>query len=103
MRQAGAVVVAHRGDEHLRLVFEAAEGFGVNYPVAVDLIRRAHRIGLFRVIAIWAFARASSELAQLLLALLSSLANLGVGTSAPIEGVGVQRSVGTCPRAACAA
>ena len=48
MSQPGAVVVALGGDEHLRLVFEAAEGLGVDDPVAVALKRRAQRaVGLW--------------------------------------------------------
>ena len=45
--EAGAVVVAFGGDEDLRLVLEAAEGLGVDDPVAVALERGAQRaVGL---------------------------------------------------------
>ena len=40
---ARAEVVALGGDEHLRLVLEAAEGLGVDDPVAVALERRSQR------------------------------------------------------------
>ncbi len=44
VRQPGAVVVAHRGEEHLGLVFQPSERFGVNDPIAVTLKRRADGI-----------------------------------------------------------
>ncbi len=45
--EAGPVVVALGGDEDLCLVLEAAEGLGVDDPVAVALERRAQRtVGL---------------------------------------------------------
>ena len=45
--EAGPVVVALGGDEDLGLVLEAAEGLGVDDPVAVALERRAQRaVGL---------------------------------------------------------
>ena len=40
--QACAVVVALRGDEHLRLALESPEGFAVQNPVPVPLELRAH-------------------------------------------------------------
>src|SRR5215217_9116895 len=48
VREPGAVVVAFRRDEDLRLVLQPPEGLRVNDPVAVALKRRAMvRIGLW--------------------------------------------------------
>src|SRR3954467_7841013 len=41
MREPGAVVIALRGDEDLRLVLQPAERLRVHDPVAVSLERRA--------------------------------------------------------------
>src|SRR5690606_23050974 len=49
--QPRAVVVALRGDEHLRLVLEAAERLAVDDPVAVALERRAQPAVLLRPLA----------------------------------------------------
>jgi hypothetical protein len=48
VRQARAVVVAARRDEHLRLVRQAAKGLAVHDPVAIALERRAQRAVLLR-------------------------------------------------------
>ena len=44
VRQPGAVVVAGRRKEHLRLVLEAAEGLAVDDPIAIALKRRTDGI-----------------------------------------------------------
>lgn len=41
MGQAGAVMVAHGGEEHLRLVFQAAKALAVDDAVAVALVAGA--------------------------------------------------------------
>ena len=47
VRQAGAVVIAGRRKEHLRLVLEAAKRLGVDDAVAVALESRPNRIFVF--------------------------------------------------------
>ena len=101
VRQARAVVVAHRRDEDLGFVFEATEGLGVDDAVAIDLVRRPHRIGLFRPIPIGTLTRAGREFGEKLLAFFRATPNFGVGAGGPVERV--QRSVGVNPNAACAA
>ena len=76
--EARAVVVADGSDEHLRFVLQPPKRLGVNDAIAVDLIRGAHRVGLFGVIAIRALARPSGEFAQELFALLGPRADLGM-------------------------
>ncbi len=44
VRQPGAVVIAGRREEHLRLVLEPAEGLAVNDPIAIALECRTDRI-----------------------------------------------------------
>lgn len=50
VRQAGDIMVARRRDEYLRFVFQAPEGVGVQYAVAVALENRAYRAGLLRML-----------------------------------------------------
>jgi len=49
VREAGAVVIALVGDEHLRLTLKPAESAGVNDPVTIALIRCAGLAFGFRV------------------------------------------------------
>src|SRR5262245_21644850 len=49
--QPGSVVVALRGNEYLRLVFEAPEGLRVDDPVTVALKRGAHHAVRLRLAA----------------------------------------------------
>ena len=44
VRQAGAVVIAGRREEHLRLVLQPAERLGVDDAIAIALERRTNRI-----------------------------------------------------------
>ena len=48
VREARAVVIAGRGEEHLRLVLEASEGLAVDDAVPIALERRTDRILRFR-------------------------------------------------------
>ena len=94
--QAGAVVVAHRRDEDLGLVLEPAERLGVDDAVAVELVRRPHRIGLLR--ADRDRGSRASGAANLLRQSSSrssgAPANFGVGAGRPVEHGIRQRSVG---------
>gem|GEM_PF-6044848 len=54
--QAGSVVVTHRGDEHLRLVLEAAERLAVQDAIPVLHEHRAHGILGFGARSTFTFA-----------------------------------------------
>ena len=43
MGQAGAVMIPHRGKEHLGLMLEPAEGFTVDNPIPIPHERGPHR------------------------------------------------------------
>jgi len=48
MGESGYIVVSQRGDENLRLMLEAPEGFAVYDAVAVTLEGGPYRAGFFR-------------------------------------------------------
>ena len=76
VRQARAVVIAGRREEHLRLVLQPAERLGVDDAIAIALERRADRIFVFgadAALAVGALRRLRRQ--DLALALLELFAN----------------------------